>query len=197
MTNRLHWLKVLPLVVLISGTSAHAANISQVGFTAGKNVAMGNRWPTFGSGLSFGVEALTNGLDALGPNFRLTGAVQFNQFDLKSSNATKYYLVSFGVGVTAQAMATPGRGGKSAGQGVPTVNPFFTLLAGGVVDWLAATGGSGQLVYSFGGTVQAIPGVEFPIVDRLSAAISLPIQAYFLAQPLYIWNGNFHLRWAL
>ncbi len=187
--------------ILLSSSEAQAIDISQVGVGVARTVTLGNYYAAFGSTTGFYAEALTTGLDnSLGSAFKIHAAVEYQRYTLKNTTSSAYNLMSFGIGLTVQQ---PTGNGSAHGRGhtphhLTTVSPFFSLLLGGAVDWLSLNATNASVNASFGGSAQVIPGIEFPIVDRLTGALSFPTQAFLLGgKQLYIWNALFHLRWAL
>ncbi len=190
--------------LLLPSSEAQALDISQIGVGITRTAAMGNYYAAFGSTTGFYAEALGTPLEnSMGSAFRLHAAVEFQRYSLKNTTSSAYNLMSFGLGITAQQPTgngqSHGRGHASSGyHHLTTVSPFFSLLLGGALDWLSLNGTNSQVVTSFGGSAQVIPGLEFPIVDKLTGAISFPTQAFILGgKQLYIWNALFHLRLAL
>lgn len=179
---------------LLAAPLSHALEFTQVGFGMSRAVPMANPYVAFGATTGFQVEALAT-TETFGPNYKFHLAMQYQGYDLRNTATASYNLVSVLGGFTAQYQPVTGKG--RAGSPAPFFNPFFSVLLGGAIDWLNLPGGNANIVTSFGGTIQAIPGIEFPIFDRLSGSVSFPIQAFFLGNGLYIWNSMFHLRWAL
>jgi len=204
------WSKLAVLTVLaltgasFTGANAHALDITHVGAGFSRAVPMGNQYVGLGTSTTFYGEALANGLEFLGPGFRWHATVQYQKYNLKSATSAGYNLFAVGIGINAQAHASAaaapknGKGKKaSAPDEHPFLNPFFSALVGGAANWLSLSGGTSQINASMGLMLEAIPGVEFPIIDSLSGCVSFPIQYYSLGQSLSVWNALFNVRWAL
>ncbi|MBL7714492.1 MAG: hypothetical protein JNL01_03425 [Bdellovibrionales bacterium] len=171
---------------------AKAAQVSELGIGFSRTAPMGMQYVGFRGGWSFFTEALVNGTSFLGPAYKLHFAAQFQTYPIANQTGVSYNLASVVAGLHIQT-PTGKRGTMTA------VSPFFSLLGGAAFDWLSlsATNTAANLVVSAGGALQAIPGIEFPLTNSMGLAASFPIQGFFMAKPLYVWNGLLHLRISL